>query len=407
MYQLISILYELFLFFISSFLSFHLHIKMIILFFVYSDDHQHSFVYPSLEEDDLHFSSIVDIDHFSPSQPIEKDEVHISIPPEIEQPYSHGNHEDDLPSKVFVLPCNQLVKPCFQPTVVQTRIKEKMFKPLRLPSHLHPYPLNFFEYLPHFSGEDHITAEKHLRAFENFVYRFEIVHEYVTMRLFSKSLCGEAAFWFKGLGDDSISSWTELYYAFSKYWGENKSFDQYLADFHVLRRKEDEALAIFNMMFCSFYHSMPLEIQPYETATMVYYISAQHPYLVLLLRERKYSSLRWLFEDAEEVEENIRSCKRIQDQTYFEDIHSHERQGECKYDSYLGQFFLVFSYFSMDRDIDHTGVHFFNQFEHVVKDDCIDNYIFLADHNHNFLAPTIQLSCDHYSEEETVTLDDQ
>ena len=68
---------------------------------------------------------------------------------------------------------------------------------------------------------------------------------------------------------------------------------------------------------------------------------------------------------------------------------------------------LVFSDFPMDRDMDHTGVHFSNQFEHAVKDDCIDNYIFLVDHNHNFLAPTIQLSCDHYYEEETVTLDDQ
>jgi hypothetical protein len=230
-YQLISLLYELLFFFISSFLSFPLHIKRIILFFVYSDDHQHSFVYPSLEEEGLHSACVVDVDHVSSSQPIEKDEVHISIPPEIDQPYSHGNHEVDLPSKVFVIPCNHLVKPRFQPTVVQTRIREKMFKPLRLPSHLHPYPLNFFEYLPHFSGEDHITAEKHLGAFENFVDQFEIVHEDVTMRLFSKSLFGNVALWFKGLGVDSISSWTELYYAFSKYWGENKSFDQYLLIF--------------------------------------------------------------------------------------------------------------------------------------------------------------------------------
>jgi hypothetical protein len=113
----------------------------------------------------------------------------------------------------------------FQRIVVQTRIKKKIFKHLRLPSHLHPYPLNFFEYLPHFSGEYHITAEKHLGDFENFVNQFEIVHEDVTMRLFFKSLFGDADLWFKGLGADSISSWTELYYAFSKYWGENKSFD--------------------------------------------------------------------------------------------------------------------------------------------------------------------------------------
>ena len=69
------------------------------------------------------------------------------------------------PTTIIVEPCNQLVKPHFHPTSIQTRIKEKMFRPLRLPSHLHPYPLNFFKYLPHFSGEDHITAKKHLGAF--------------------------------------------------------------------------------------------------------------------------------------------------------------------------------------------------------------------------------------------------
>ena len=135
-----------------------------------------------------------------------------------------------------------------------------MFTSLRLPSHLHPYHLNFVEYLPWFIGEGHVTNEKHLRSFENFFDQFEIVYEDITMRLFSKSLFWDVALWFKGLRADSVSSWTELYCAFSNYWGENKSFDQYLTDFHVLRRKEDESLAIFNMRFYSFYHSMLVEI---------------------------------------------------------------------------------------------------------------------------------------------------
>jgi hypothetical protein len=52
-------------------------------------------------------------------------------------------------------------------------------------------------------------------------------------------------------------------------------------------------------------NSMPLEIRPSEIPAMVYYIISQHPNLILLQRERKYSSLRQLFKDAEEVEENI------------------------------------------------------------------------------------------------------
>ena len=49
-YQLINLLYELLLFFISSFILFPLHVKRIVLCLVYSDDYQPSFIYPSLEE---------------------------------------------------------------------------------------------------------------------------------------------------------------------------------------------------------------------------------------------------------------------------------------------------------------------------------------------------------------------
>jgi hypothetical protein len=78
---------------------------------------------------------------------------------------------------------------------------------------------------------------------------------------------------------------------------------------------------------------------------MVYYEMAQHSDLVLLLRERKYSSLRHLFEDVEEVEENIWACKRIQDQAYFENLHAQEEQQDCEYVLHLEQDSSVFSDF--------------------------------------------------------------
>jgi hypothetical protein len=283
------------------------------LCFVYSDDHKPSFIYPSLEKEDLPSTCVVDVDLVSSPQPIHKDEICIQIPPEFDHPCNLEEVEIDskpsqisLPSAITVEPCHQLVKPHIHPTSFQTRIRDKMFKPLRLPYHLHPYPLDFFEYLPRFSGEDHVTAERHLEAFENFVDQFEIVYDDVTMRLFSKYLFGDVVVWFKGLGVNSIGSWIELCNAFLKCWGENKSLDQYLDDFNALRRGEEEALVVFNRRFYSVYHSMPVEIRPSETVSMVYYEMAQHSELVLLLRERKYSSLRCrLFEDAEEVEENI------------------------------------------------------------------------------------------------------
>jgi hypothetical protein len=64
-----SLLHELLLFFINSFFLFPSRIKRIILCFVYSDDHHPSFIYPSLEEEDLHTACIVDVDSVSLPQP--------------------------------------------------------------------------------------------------------------------------------------------------------------------------------------------------------------------------------------------------------------------------------------------------------------------------------------------------
>jgi hypothetical protein len=193
-----------------------------------------------------------------------------------------------------------------------------VFKPLKLPAHLHPYPPYFVEYLPHFTRENHISAEKHLEAFVNFVDNLEIVHEDIVMRLFSKSLTGEAALWFRLLEPGSIGSWTDFYYVFSKHWGENKCLDQYLDDFCTLKREKEESLTVFNRRFYRTYYDMPLEIRPTEIAAMVYYLMAQHNELVFLLLERKSSSLRNLFEDTQEVEENICASNKIREQAYFE-----------------------------------------------------------------------------------------
>jgi hypothetical protein len=146
------------------------------------------------------------------------------------------------------------------------------------------------------------------------------------MRMFSRSLSGNAAAWFRCLETGSIGSWTELYHVFLKGWGENKSLDQYWSEFNALRRGEDEALAVFNRIFFSVYHSMPVEIKPTETSAMVCYIMAQHLELVFLPRERKSSSLTHLFEDAIEVEENIRASRWTHKQ---EDLHIQEEE-DCQ-----------------------------------------------------------------------------
>jgi hypothetical protein len=78
-YQVISFFQDLMLFFIRYFLCFPSHITRNILFFVYSDYHKISFIYPYLEEQGLHSSCVIDVHPNPSSETNEKDCVHILI----------------------------------------------------------------------------------------------------------------------------------------------------------------------------------------------------------------------------------------------------------------------------------------------------------------------------------------
>ena len=160
-----------------------------------------------------------------------------------------------------------------------------------------------------------------MESFEDFIDRFEIIHEDVIMRFLSKSLIKDVAIWFKCLRVVSIGSWIEFSNAFSKHWGKNKSSDSYLTDFYALKREQNKAFPVFEIRFYRIYYDIPLEIQTTEIAAMVCYVMAQYSELVLFLLERKSSSLMSLFEDAQEVEEEICASRRTQERAEFENPH--------------------------------------------------------------------------------------
>jgi hypothetical protein len=237
-----------------------------------------------LEEEKMPSSYVVDTDLVSSPMPIHKSEICIAYPLEIDHPCSHEEVENNSkPSQISLLfvitikPVHILVKPHIQPTSFRAKIRDKMFKPLRMPHDLTPNPRYSFEYLPWFPEKDHIIAKRHLEAFESFVDQFEIVHDDVSMSLLSQYLSRDVVVWFRCLEVGSIGSWIELCHAFLKCWGENKSLDQYWFEFISLRRGEEEALVVFNKRFYSVYHSMPMEIRPAKTSAMVYYVMAHHP----------------------------------------------------------------------------------------------------------------------------------
>ena len=196
------------------------HVKRIIQCFIYSEDYQPSFINPYVEE---YFqpACIVEGESVYVPQIIYKNDHCTQIPPKSDQPSNFEETKTDskpMQSSTLVAitfePCQQIVIPHDQPTAFQIKIRMNIFKPLKLPSYLHPFPLDCYEYLPWFSGENQASAKRHLESFEYFIDHFQIVHEDVIMRFFSKSLIRDDAIWFKNLRADSIGSWIEFTDAF-------------------------------------------------------------------------------------------------------------------------------------------------------------------------------------------------
>jgi hypothetical protein len=145
---------ELIFFFISSFLSFPLCVKIMILCFVYLDDYKTTVVNPSLRREDLP-SCIIDLNLIPSFEPTNHNVNHIQTSLDHDQSCNPVNNKSDSPLiEIIVPPCNQLTK-------IQSMIK-KYYKPMKLPLILHAYPPNFIDYLPLFNGGDHVAAKKHL-----------------------------------------------------------------------------------------------------------------------------------------------------------------------------------------------------------------------------------------------------
>jgi hypothetical protein len=240
-YQFIILLHELLLFFITSFILFPSRVKRIIFCFVYSENHHPSCIYSSLEEEIMQLC-IVYVDSVALPQPIHKDDHCVSFYLESDKPCDLEKIEivSDLvhisaPLVIISKPCHELVNSHYHPIDFQVKICMKMFKPLKLPLLLHPYPDDCYEYLPWFFGENQASAERHVESFLDFVDHFQISHEDMIMRFFSKSLIKDVAAWFKSMRFDSIGSWIEFSNVFLKYWGKYKSLDSYIVDFYALK----------------------------------------------------------------------------------------------------------------------------------------------------------------------------
>ena len=74
-------------------------------------------------------------------------------------------------------------------------------------------------------------------------------HEDVAMKLFVKTLEGEAALWFRRFPDKSIKTWDVLIKPFLKVWDENPDLASLINIFYQIKKRENETLMRFNLRF--------------------------------------------------------------------------------------------------------------------------------------------------------------
>ena len=97
------------------------------------------------------------------------------------------------------------------------------YAPLFLPQPLVPLPNDYQSKIPHFTRADSTTAQQHVDRMNDVFDYMEIEEETMQMRMFSKSLGGEAKKWFKNLTPNIIHDLPSLYQTFINKWEIKKN----------------------------------------------------------------------------------------------------------------------------------------------------------------------------------------
>ena len=83
-----------------------------------------------------------------------------------------------------------------------------------------------------------------------------------------------------------------------------------LTQYSQLKRGNDAYVKSFSSRFNMIYNSLPVQCKPPEGMEKLHYAKAFDDVFTLFLRERIYSTLAYMMNDAMEVEINMMSSKR-------------------------------------------------------------------------------------------------
>ena len=177
------------------------------------------------------------------------------------------------------------------------------YAPLVLPLSMNALPpRDYLKYMPKFNGEGEVTNEEHLANFYGYADILNIEHEDVWMRVFVQSLEGDVRKWFRSLTAGSINGIEVLDDTFSRKWGDKKDFLYYIIEFGAIKTKQGESVSDFSKRFNTMYSKIPTKIKPTEASAKITYAGAFDPDFCIMLREREFSTLSQMQDNAMEVE---------------------------------------------------------------------------------------------------------
>jgi hypothetical protein len=216
---------------------------------------------------DPHPEYVVEIqdDHFQP------EELQVTKPQIVDYVYTHTPvHIPDAPVETIV----RHKPPALSPTLakpmdgceplssppVPAKIPNR-YKPLDLPPILHDLPTNYTNNLLRFDGQNaNITAEKHIKRFEDFLDLYEVEDDDFYSRMFSLSLQGNVKNWFKNLPATSIRNFHQFMQVLLDRWVVMGNVFLILEEYDHLKRNPGETIHRFSTRFNKVYHAIPADI---------------------------------------------------------------------------------------------------------------------------------------------------
>jgi hypothetical protein len=185
------------------------------------------------------------------------------------------------------------------------------YKPLdmsKIPGYPRQMPPISKRWFPKFTGGNGEVAEFHMRDFYSYfaLNRVDDDAEDVVMKLFSKTLHGDAKKWYDNLPDAGITSMDQFEEVFLEEWGiHSEDIPLLIKNFEDIKQRENETLFDFQSRFEGTLCRIPKSHYPEMKYVVHRYTHAILPYLGVSLRKRAPRTLNDAYGMAKEIKNNI------------------------------------------------------------------------------------------------------